>query len=218
MIKVQAAPGVFLEQKRPSGPDSTRVPAATMFHACNRCLQSSRRWDRAWSVSLERPTALERRSTHGATRNTQHRERPPDSVQVVLLVRLNHHVRGGLGRACKSKGPALTRPGRLGHQASRASRPTERRESRPSGATAALSQRRPCGRAGVAPAGVQVSTKPAAFWSASRKPQPLTSIVPDTICDEAGGAVSRGAAGGGGGGWRGRVRRVQAWEEGREAR
>ena len=171
---------------------------------------------RRWSVAERRNT---RRACASLPSNVQHRPlRPADSVQVVLLVRLNHHVRGGLGRACKSKGPALTRPGRLGHQASRASRPTERRESRPSGATAALSQRRPCGRAGVAPAGVQVSTKPAAFWSASRKPQPLTSIVPDTICDEAGGAVSRGAAGGGGGGWRGRVRRVQAWEEGREAR
>ena len=110
----------------------------------------------------------------------------------------------GLAVPASRKGPALRRPGRLEGQASRASRPAEPRASRPCGghggavAEAALSQRHPCRRAGVAPAGVQVSTKPAAFWSASRKPQPLTSIVPDTICDEAGDAVSRGAASGGG--------------------
>ena len=131
-------------------------------------------------------------------------------MQVVLLVCLNHHVRSGFGRACKSKRPGAEasrpsrRPGQPSLKAGRA--PSEpavrgpRRRCRRGGAVAeaALSQRRPCRRAGVAPAGVQVSTKPAAFWSASRKPQPLTSIVPDTICDEAGDAVSRGAASGGG--------------------
>ena len=157
------------------------------------------------------------RASQYAWSNAQHRERRPDSVQVVLLVRLNHHVRGGLGRACKSKGPALTRPGRLGHQASRASRPTERRESRPSGATAALSQRRPCrrgcctsGRAGEHKARrLLVRLEEAAAAHVHRARHDLRR------------GRRRGVTGGSGGRGRrvaGRVRRVQAWEEGREAR
>ena len=159
-----------------------------------------REFGASWSVA----EGVEQRATPGAT------PRWADSVQVVLLVCLNHHVRSGFGRACKSKRPGAeaSRPSRTPGQpslkADRALREPAvrgpRRRCCRGGAVAeaALSQRHPCRRAGVAPAGVQVSTKPAAFWSASRKPQPLTSIVPDTICDEGGGVVSRGAAGGGG--------------------
>jgi hypothetical protein len=93
---------------------------------------------------------MERRGTRGAMRNTPGATpRWADSVQVVLLVRLNHHVRSGLGRACMSRraGSEACRlsgtPGQPSLKADRALRKPAEREPR-----------RRCGRG--APAGGRV--------------------------------------------------------------